>query len=72
MVELTGQAFYARQPLREPYILKMLGTLQTVQLLVRLCSDEKLITEHQSFAFSDKVQELERMAAGWLSSVRSH
>lgn len=71
IIEQTGQALYARQPLKEPYILKILGTIQTVQLFIRLCLDEKLITEHQFFAWSDQTQELQRMAAGWLISARS-
>ncbi len=71
VVELTGQALYARQPLKEPYILKILGATQTIQLFIRLAVEEHLVTEHQFFAWSDQVQELQRMAAGWLSSVRT-
>jgi len=71
VVEITTQALYARQPIREPYILKILGATQTAQLFIRLCFDEKLITEHQFFAWSDATQELSRMAAGWLSSTRN-
>ena len=70
IVEQTGQALYARQPLKEPYVLKIIGTIQTVQLFVRLAYDEKLITEHQFFAWSDQIGELSRMAGGYLASVR--
>ncbi len=71
VVDQTGQALYARQPLKEPYILQLLGTLQTLTLLVRLCYDEKLISEQQFFLWSERVEKLCRMAAGWLSSVRT-
>ncbi len=71
VIELTSHALYARQPLKEPYILKILGTVQTAQLFVRLCFDEKLVTSHQFFAWSDGVQELSRMAHGWLKMVRN-
>lgn len=70
VVEETGQALYARQPLREQYIMRLLGTIQTLTLFVRLSYDEGLITEQQFFSWSDRVEELGRMAAGWLGSVR--
>ncbi|MBI5022995.1 MAG: four helix bundle protein [Candidatus Magasanikbacteria bacterium] len=71
IVEQTGQALYARQPLKEPHILKIIGTIQTVQLFIRLALDENIINEHQFFAWSDQVEELSRMAGGWLASVRA-
>lgn len=70
VVEETGQGLYARQPLKEQYILRLLGTIQTLTLFIRLSYDEKLITEQQFFSWSDRVEELGRMAAGWLTSVR--
>lgn len=69
-IDQTGQALYARQPLKEPYILKIIGTMQTVQLFIRLAYDEKLLEEQHFFSLSDRVQELNRMAIGWLVSAR--
>lgn len=70
IVEETGQGLYARQPLKEQHILRLLGTIQTLTLFVRLSYEEKLITEQQFFSWSDRIEELGRMAAGWLTSVR--
>jgi hypothetical protein len=70
IIEGTCQALYARQPLKEPYILKLTGSIQTVQLFIRLALEEKLITEQQYFSLSAKVIEFHKMALGWLNSVR--
>jgi len=69
-IDQTAQVYYARQPLKEPYALKLVGTIQTIQLFVRLAYEEKLLPEHHFFSWSDRVQELQRMAVGWLTSVR--
>jgi len=69
-VSQTTEALYARQPLKEPYILRLIGTIQAIQLFVRLAYEEKLLPETNFFAWSDRIQELNRMAVGWLSSVR--
>lgn len=70
VVEETGQALYVRQPLKENYILRVIGTLQTLTLLIRLCLDTKLIPEQKFFEWSNRSEELCRMAAGWLSATR--
>lgn len=70
VIDLTCQALYARQPLKEPYILKIIGAIQTVQLFVRLALEEKLIEEKQYFRLSEQIIELHRMALGWLKSTR--
>jgi len=71
IIDLTAQALYSRQPLKEPIILRLLGAIQAAQLFIRLSHDEQLISEYQLFAWSDQIAELNRMAAGWLASVRS-
>jgi hypothetical protein len=68
---MTAQALYCRQPLKEPLILRVIGSIQAIQLFIRLCYDEKLINEHKFFNWSEQVIELNRMASGWLNSVRS-
>lgn len=69
-VDQTGQALFARQPLKETYVLKIIGTIQTIQLFIRLAYEEKLLPENHFFSLSDRVVELNKMAIGWLSSVR--
>lgn len=70
IIDKTCQGLYARQPLKEPYILEVAGAVQTAQLFIRLAFEEKLINEQQFFAWSNQAQELHKMAIGWLKSVR--
>lgn len=72
IIQHTTQAIYARQPLKEPYILQIAGYIQTLQLFIRLSFEEKLIVEKQYFILSDKIIELQKMAIGWLKSVRNN
>lgn len=71
IIDMTCQALYARQPFKEPYILKIIGAVQSLQLFVRLGFEEGLITEQQYFSCSDNIIELNRMALGWLKATRT-
>ena len=71
IIRFTCQALYARQPLKEPFILKVIGAIQTAQLFIRLALEQQLITEQHYFRASQMVVELHRMALGWLKSVRT-
>jgi hypothetical protein len=59
-IEQTTQALYARQPLKENYVLKVLGNLQTIQLFVRMAHEEKLIADNTFFNLSERVVELNK------------
>jgi hypothetical protein len=71
IIESAMQGLQTRQPLKETYILKTLGHIKSLQIFIRLCSDEKLITENQYFSYSDQAVQLLKMAIGWLRSTRT-
>lgn len=71
IIETSAQALYARQPLREPLILRIIGSIQSLQLFIRIAFEEDLISEQQFFAFNKLITELSRMAIGWLKATRS-
>jgi hypothetical protein len=70
IIETSMQALEARQPLKEPYILKVLGYIKSIQIFIRLSFDENLIDERHYFAWSETTVELLKMAKGWLKSTR--
>lgn len=61
----------APKPMKAAILLKAIGTLEVLNLKIRLLLEKKLVNETRVFQLQSQVEEIGRMLGGWLKSSQS-
>lgn len=71
LIEQFVMTKHAPKPMKAAILLKANGTLEVLNLKMRLLLEKKLVNETRVFQLQSQTQEIGRMLGGWLKSSQS-